>query len=161
MKGSQPKRITSGVKRGDAPIDCLSSCNLCLAAFVFLCPSATCCTRSLISFSSCSLFLAYLCISWAVYEKQQSQRKQAVFWNNHQSLLNCFSTDMLWYNGALYILHSHEAFCCLCAIQIKLFFFFSFMSFILVVCLLGDFNPPLLSVAVQPSGCAPLCVCGP
>ena len=54
------------------PISCLNLCSFSLALFEFLCPSATCCTSSLISFSSCSRCSAYFLISSAVYKKNST-----------------------------------------------------------------------------------------
>lgn len=54
------------------PISCLNLCSFSLAIFEFLCPSATCWTSSLISFSSCSLCSAYFLISSAVYKRNST-----------------------------------------------------------------------------------------
>lgn len=66
------------------PIRCLISCSLSLAALEFLWPSATCCTSSLISFSSFIRFSAYFRISCAV-------------WTNHTLHHHKHNTDWVMY----------------------------------------------------------------
>lgn len=72
---------------GGSPILCFNFCSFSLAVFEFLWPSATCCTKSFIPFSSCSLFSAYLRISWAVFTRHNKETvKNTFFTHNCQSL---------------------------------------------------------------------------
>lgn len=74
------------------PISCLKVCSFSFAIFEFLCPSATCCTNSLISFTSCSLCSAYILISSAVYKTDGAHHCIYAYihtFQNRGSLLYC------------------------------------------------------------------------
>ena len=76
----------AGAEWTDSPMSCFCSCSLVMANLEFLCPSATACLNSLVSFASRSLFSACFCISWVDCEKQRIISDVYTFTSCHLAL---------------------------------------------------------------------------
>lgn len=68
-----------GMRCESPPIFCFIFRSFSWTVLEFLCPSATCCTNTLISLSSCILLSAYLCICLAAWKHRHPRSATTYF----------------------------------------------------------------------------------